>query len=197
MTTIYVSGKALQNLPKRNDFDFYPTPLSVAQDALTYIPLTTNPSCILDPGAGTGVWGRAARGLFPKATITGIDMRPVPRPAAYNFWFTGDYLLMDAAPAFDLVMGNPPYKYAEQFVRQAYRMLEPNGYLIMLLRMNFLEGQARADGLWRTHPLKQAVVCSKRVSFSGDGKTNATAYAYFIWQKGYTGETRLLWSKAA
>jgi hypothetical protein len=154
MTTIYVSGKTLQNMPKRTDFDFYPTPLSVAQDALTYIPLTVNPTCILDPGA-------------------------------------------EGAACFDLVMGNPPYKYAEQFVRQAYRMLEPDGHLIMLLRMNFLEGIGRAHGLWRTHPLKQTVVCSRRVSFSGDGKTNATAYAYFIWQKGWKGDTRLLWSKAA
>lgn len=195
MTTIYVSDK--DKLPKRNDFDFYPTPLAVAQDALTYIPLTTNPTCILDPGAGTGVWGKAARVLFPKATITGVDLRPVPKAPAYNFWFNGDFLLMDATPAFDLVIGNPPYKYAEQFVRQSFKLLEQGGYLVMLLRLNFLESQTRATGLWRQHPPLEVVVSSKRVSFTGDGKTNATAYAYFIWQKGYTGDTRLLWSKAA
>lgn len=195
MTTIYVHQGT--TLPKRNDFDFYPTPLSVAQDALGYVPSAIKPTCILDPGAGTGVWGQAARKLWPAATITGVDLRPVPKSPAYNFWFHGDYLLMDAPPCFDLVIGNPPYKYAEQFVKQSFKFLESGGHLIMLLRLNFLESQSRATGLWRTHPLKQAVVCSKRVSFTGDGKTNATAYAYFIWQKGWKGSTELMWSKAA
>ena len=195
MTTIYMKGD--KSLPKRQDFDFYPTPLAVAQDALTHVPIMINPTCILDPGAGTGVWGKAARGLFPQSTITGIDLRPVPKVPAYNFWFHADYLLMDAAPVFDLVIGNPPYKYAEQFVRQSMKMLEIQGCLILLLRLNFLESQSRATGLWREHPPLKVVVSSKRVSFTGDGKTNATAYAYFIWQKGWKGETRLLWSKAA
>lgn len=190
MTTIYVSESARKALPKRDRDDFYPTPYGVALDALNYIP--GEPQCILDPGAGTGVWGRAAREHFPRATITGVDVRPIPKARGYHFWFTGDYLLMDgSAPAFDLVVGNPPYKYAEQFVRQSWKLLEPGGYLVFLLRLNFLEGQGRRFGIWRTHPLKECVVCSKRVSFSGDGKTNATAYGYFIWQKGWRGTTSL------
>lgn len=197
MTTIYASGFALKNLPKRADFDYYPTPYPVALDALSYMPRTLTPTCILDPGAGLGVWGQAARSLWPQACITGIDIRPLQRPAAYNFWFTNDFRLMDEARCFDLVVGNPPYKYAEPFVRHSLKMLEPGGYLIMLLRLNFLESKSRANGLWRDYPLFEVIVSAGRVSFTGDGRSNATAYAYFIWKQGYKGETVLKWSKAA
>lgn len=195
MTTIYVNQGT--TLPKRKDFDFYPTPLPVAVDALRRLPAGVNPRNILDPGAGTGVWGKAARFVWPKATVTGVDIRPVARPPQYSFWFQHDFLLTDAHGTFDMVVGNPPYKYAEQFVKHGMKHLETGGYLVFLLRLNFLESQSRAAGLWRQHPPCKVVVCSSRISFTGDGKTNATAYAYFIWQKGWQGETALSWSKAA
>lgn len=197
MTTLYISANAISNLPARRDFDFYPTPAAVAVDALEHLPSDFKPECVLDPGAGTGVWGRAARQLWPTTTITGVDLRPVARPAAYNFWFNEDFLLTDSAPAFDLVVGNPPYKYTEQFVRHSMSLLENGGYLVFLLRLSFLEGQSRQRGLWRHYPPRRVVVCSKRVSFTDDGRTNATAYAYFIWQRGWVGDTLLNWSRAA
>src|SRR5262245_27832883 len=101
---------------------------------------------------------------------------------------------MDKARAFDLVIGNPPYKHTEQFVRHGMDMLESGGYLVFLLRLNFLEGQGRGRSFWNRYPPVKVVVSSRRVSFSGDGKSNATAYAYFVWQQGYTGETKLAWA---
>jgi hypothetical protein len=198
MTTIYASAKALQNLPNRKDFDFYPTPQGVCDDALSFLPTDCNPFSILDPGAGTGVWGKAARKRYPSALITGMDIRPeTVRPSSYNFWMHGDFLLTDSAPCFDLVIGNPPYKYAEQFVRHSLNMLESGGFLIMLLRLNFLEGRDRGGKLYRKYPPKNVVVRAGRVSFTGDGQANATAYAYFIWQKGWVGKPLLEWSLAA
>lgn len=198
MTTIYASAKALANMPKRHDFDFYPTPLSCCEDALSFLPYHVKPECILDPGAGTGVWGKAARKLYPEAMITGVDIRPeTMRPSSYNFWVHGDFLLMDKQPAFDLVIGNPPYNRAEQFIRHSMAMLEPLGHLILLLRLNFLEGQSRSKGLYRHFPPKKVVVRSSRVSFTGDGQANATAYAYFIWQQGWAGLPSLDWSLAS
>lgn len=189
MATIYVSDKAKTQLPARKDFDFYPTPNWAASTALKYAP--KHPQCILDPGAGSGVWGRAARRRFPNALITGLDVRCLERPRAYNFWYTGDFLLSDRDPAFDLVIGNPPFKYAEQFVRQSWALLEQGGHIIFLLPLDLLSGQERKLNFWRRFPLKKCVVCSSRISFSGDGKSNATIYGFYIWQKGFQGKTLL------
>lgn len=195
MTTIYASAKALSNLPKRRDFDFYPTPLYVAQDALSFLPSAFTPQCILDPGAGTGVWGKAARQVWKDTTITGIEIRPeATRPTAYNFWIAQDFLLTLPDTVFDLVIGNPPYNRAEQFIRHALAMLESGGYMIMMLRLAFLESKTRVRSLYRYHPPQTVVVRANRVSFTGDGQSNATPYAYFIWQKGWHGEPTLKWS---
>lgn len=199
MTTIYMNatGNALANLPKRRDFDFYPTPASCCEDALSFLPDDLGAKCILDPGAGTGMWGKAARKRYPSALITGVELRSeTEQPREYNFWIHDDFLLTRAVPAFDLVIGNPPYNRAEQFVKHSIAMLEDNGYLILLLRLNFLESHGRARGLYRKYPPKIIVVRAGRVSFTGDGQSNATAYAYFIWQKGFVGKPTLEWSLA-
>lgn len=195
MTTVYVSGNAINNLPKRRAFDFYPTPLHVASDALTFLPEGFTPQCILDPGAGTGVWGMASRRRWPNSLITGVELRTeTPKPNAYNFWMHQNFLLSTATPAFDLVVGNPPYDVAEQFIRHSLNCLEHGGYMVLLLRLAFLESQTRARALYRHTPPQSVVVRANRVSFTGDGQTNATAYAYFIWQKDWHGEPALKWS---
>jgi hypothetical protein len=182
-------------LKKRDEHDFYPTPLNYALNGLRLLPVHLTPQNILDPGAGSGVWGQAARCVYPDALITGIELRPVQRHPAYNFWFTGDFrLLADDEPCFDLVIGNPPYKFSEAFVRSSLMMLNPDGYMVLLLPLQFLAGQARGKGLWRKYPPVKVVVCSNRPSFTGDGKTDATEYAFFIWRKGWRGSPSIEWS---
>lgn len=195
MTTIYVSDSAKKKFPKRRDFDFYPTPLHVAVDALSFLPTELEATRILDPGAGTGIWGRAARRLYPYAHIMGYEVRTeTEKPNAYDVWRHEDFLLSPPFEHSNLVIGNPPYEYAEQFVRGGLDNLLSGGYLIFLLRLNFLESQARVKTLYRDYPPQTVIVRASRVSFTGDGQSNATAYAYFIWQKGWKGETVLKWS---
>lgn len=199
MTTIYVnSDKLLAAWPTRRAFDFYPTPIEVARDALTFLPSDFIPTRVLDPGAGSGVWGQAARERWRDAWMVGVEERDVHATPDYDWWLTQNYL---ANPVYDIstpsvscVIGNPPYHLAEQFVRRSYDLLWKGGWLIFLLRLNFLEGKKRSLGLYRDLPLHTCVVRASRVSFTGDGKTNATAYGYFIWQKGWQGTTTLKWS---
>lgn len=190
-------------LPPRRDHDFYPTDLGTVTRILEKYRLQPSekrhfryPRRVLDPGAGSGNWGKIARELWPITNITGCEIRPdAPRPAAYDTWLVGDFvsIYQGMFPAFDLVMGNPPFKPAEEFVRVAWELLHPDGYLIFLLRLSFLEGQGRRDGLFAELPPKAIWVCSKRPSFTEDGKTNATAFAAFVWQKGWSGDTALEW----
>ena len=190
MKTIFIKDST--TLPERHDFDFYATPPGFARAALEQLPAWFKPRCILDPGAGTGVWGRVARERWHNSLITGIEIRDVARPAAYNFWFTSGFQhVIRKQPCFDLIIGNPPFKDAEMFVRGALEMLEDHGFLMYLLRLNFIAGQDRGAGLWKDTPLRKMVIASKRISFTGD--SNPNDHALFIWQKGYVGEASLGW----
>jgi hypothetical protein len=191
MTTIYVSDKS--TLPKREDYDFYPTPSPVVERCLSVLPTDFTPRRILDPGSGTGVWGDAARKRWRDAWILGAEIRDIRKPDSYDEMMRGDFRLQDVPCQVDLVMGNPPYKYAESFVRIGLETLRPNGFLVYLLRLNFLEGKARAKGLYRKFPLYECHVLG-RVSFTGNGKVNATAFGLFVWKQGHKGDTALKWS---
>lgn len=165
----------------RDTFDFYPTPRPYADQMLDLVGHFHEPPYVLDPGAGTGVFGDAVRAAYPEAVIAGTDLRPLPRPVSYDYWQTGvDFLKMRPAPVFDLVVGNPPYKFAEQFVRLSMASLREGGRLVFLLRLAFLESERRLK-LWRDYPLKEVWVFPKRPSFTGNGKSDATAYAAFVW----------------
>jgi hypothetical protein len=182
-----------KQLRPRDPHDHYPTPLPLCQHALREYSYPRGVTSILDPGAGTGVWGVAARDCYPNADIVGYELRDAPQPPAYTHWIQGDYLSSEAAPLFDLIIGNPPYTLAEPFIRRALRQLKPAGSLIFLLRLAFLAGQDRGRGLWRDYPPAHIGVCSRRPSFTGNGKTDATDYAIFVWRAGWQGETRLDW----
>lgn len=79
------------------------------------------------------------------------------------------------------MIGNPPYRLAEEAVRWGLTHLRFGGAVVMLLRLAFLEGQARGRGLWREFPPSRVRVLTRRPSFTGNGKTDATAYAIFEW----------------
>lgn len=181
----------------RDEHDFYPTPQALADAALDLLPETFKPIYILDPGAGTGVWGKAAVRKWDRES-DGIELRPARCPNRdnerlyYCQWLDRtDYLTWQPRYFYDLVLGNPPYRHAEAFVRKAIALTRPGGYVLFLLRLAFLEGQARGAGLWRDLPPAHVAVCSRRPSFTGNGKTDATAYAVFIWQVDRPAETRL------
>ena len=81
-------------LPKRQDHDFYATPIEFCEAALRALPATIAPQFILDPGAGSGNWGKAAHKVYGgSADITGVDIRNVPRPPEYNSWINGKSFL--------------------------------------------------------------------------------------------------------
>lgn len=168
----------------RDEHDFYPTPIGLCRAALGMLPRSFRPKTIIDPGAGNGVWGVAARGYWPWTTIEGIELRPSVKPFVYDSWLDStNYLDWEIGYQRDLIMGNPPYRHAEEFIRKALSELRPAGYLVFLLRLAFLEGQERGAGLWREFPPLKVGVCSRRPSFTDNGKTDATAYAVYIWQK--------------
>ena len=91
----------------RDANDFYPTPLKVCQQALSLLPLGYIPDTILDPGAGTGVWGQSAKERWPYAHLTGVELRNVAPHDAYDDWYQDDFRLWPERSEFAPVNPGP------------------------------------------------------------------------------------------
>ena len=97
------------------------------------------------------------------------------------------------------ILTNPPYKFAQEFVSKALEVLNDGCKCYMFLKLTFLEGQKRYNELFRDSPPPQRLyVFSSRISCAMNGDfdkypSSAVAYAWFVWQKGYTGETKVEW----
>ena len=95
------------------------------------------------------------------------------------------------------IVTNPPYKYALEFVKKALNCVKDNRKVAMLLRLLFLEGKARRE-FFNVNPPKTVYVFSARIDCAKNGdferyKSGAQAYAWFVWEKGYTGDTVIKW----
>lgn len=169
----------------RDARDFYPTPeglvLAILHAIAPWVSLNERSPRILDVGAGHGIWGKIVRKLWPHAHIAGVDNHfHHPRVSGvYDVWFVCDFLEFNWE-GYDIIIGNPPYKYAEEFVRHAHKFCDS---VIYLLRLAFLESQTRLYGLWQEIIPIIVWVLGRRPSFTGDGKTDATAYAVYWWNK--------------
>lgn len=93
------------------------------------------------------------------------------------------------------IITNPPYKYAKEFVEKALDISMVGVKVAMFLKLTFLEGQARKE-LFKKYPPKRIYVFSKRVECAKNGVftgSSAVAYAWYVWEKGYTGKPAVLW----
>jgi hypothetical protein len=182
------------DLRERHQFDFYPTDEDHVKAAFELLPTSFVPETVLDPGMGMGVFGKETKRRWQDSFTVGVELNnDMPLHNWYDWNIRGDFLNIPFDAPFDLVIGNPPYNEAEAFVRRSLAHLRPDGWLVFLLRLSFAESVGRF--LMFTHELPpfSVVVCSDRPSFTGDGKTDASAYAYFVWNKGYQGKTILDW----
>lgn len=107
-----------------------------------------------------------------------------------------DFLCLDENVNFDGdILTNPPYKRAMEFVLKALEILKEGRKCYMLLKLTFLEGVERYRELFSKYPPKiiysfpKRVMCAKNGEFEAmkQGGGSAVAYAWFVWEKGYTG----------
>lgn len=94
----------------------------------------------------------------------------------------GDYLTIPK-PRYDVIITNPPFFLAQEFIQKALSEVNDGGYVIMLLRLNFFGSKKRFD-FWQEHMPTHTYVHHKRMSFTDDGKTDSVEYMHCVWQKG-------------
>lgn len=185
---------------KRAINDVYLTPRGMAKATLDLLPERFIPKNILDPGMGTGIWGEACYNKWNVKSV-GVEIRSKENTnAKYSNAYRDTYYEDDfthytslypkdwqVIGKYDLVIGNPPFSLAEDFIRESFRWLAPKGYLVLLLRLAYLASEKRYLSLWKDYPLKELHVSSRRPSFyyeeTGAKGTDGEEYAIFVWQK--------------
>jgi hypothetical protein len=99
------------------------------------------------------------------------------------------------------IITNPPYKYANHFIVKAMSLMEEGYKLAFLLPIRYLEGKSRKD-IFKKYPPKVVYISSSRlvcaingefIDENGKEKGSAMAYAWFVWEKGYSGSTIIKW----
>jgi len=107
-----------------------------------------------------------------------------------------DFLTTTERIDYDIIT-NPPFSKATEFLTHAMEIMEQGNRLVMLLRIQFLEGVKRGQ-IYKEYPPKKIYVSSRniRCAKNGDFKNatgNASTYCWFIWEKGFKGEPRIGW----
>lgn len=98
------------------------------------------------------------------------------------------------------VITNPPYKLAKEFIEKAIDIIPEGRKVAMFLKIQFLEGKERKK-LFQKYPPKviyvssSRILCAKNAEFEAmkAGGGSAVAYAWYVWEKGYHGDTILKW----
>jgi len=111
-----------------------------------------------------------------------------------------DFLGIDNIEWDGDIITNPPYKYAKEFVEKALRIIPIGNKVAMFLKLQFMEGKGRKD-LFIKNPPKviyvssSRLMCAKNGNFEKmvDGGGSAVAYAWYVWEKGFKGDTIIKW----
>lgn len=182
----------------RAEHDHYCTPAWAIEDFLrAWMPggMTGSryPRRILDPAAGGRIWDdvepvgwdcpypealrKHLKEGSPEAEIVTNDIRQDSRADHKRDYLAGPF---PGAGTWDLIITNPPFKDAEAFIRKALKEVKPDGYVVMLLRLNFLGSAVREDLFDHFMP-SLIYVHRRRMCFTADGKTDSIEYAHMVW----------------
>lgn len=175
---------------ERQTHDYYATdPIAIPMLAQTGF--FDGASHVWEPACGGGhlVTPMRAMGLLVKATDLydyGAGMPDVDFLKCEKLWVED----------IDAIVTNPPYKYALEFCEKCVELGVPK--FAMFLKLTFLEG-AKRQAFFKDNPPRYVAVCVNRISCALNGdkeefaKSSAACYAWFIWEKGFTGHPEILW----
>lgn len=167
--------------------DYYVTPVAEVERFLKRI-IELEPGFldgrILDPAAG----GDPKHPMsYPEALLRfGVDPDRISTMDVREDSLAsvkGNYLKADVGGPPDLVITNPPFIRAQEFIEKALRDVRPGGWVAMLLRLNFF-GSRRRFGFWKAHMPKYAFVHHERISFRDDGSSDSIEHMHAVWKVG-------------
>ena len=177
-----VAGVAVDYDNREKD-DFYPTPPEGTEALLR---VETFSGAIWEPACGDGAISKVLESRGHEVISTDLVDRGYGA-ARIDF-------LMEWAPRAPNIVTNPPFKMVAPFLRHALQLT--TGKVAMLLRLQCLEGAERRE-IFDASPLKNVWVFSKRLTMYRAGKPTGEggmlAFAWFVFEHGYTGKPTLGW----
>lgn len=172
---------------ERAEHDFYATPTKATKLFLRYHSLDDG-MAMLEPSCGQGHISKVLQEQFPNSHIISTDL--IDR----GFGETGIDFLTHDFEKVDVVITNPPFKLAYEFIEKSLTLAKKQ--VIMFAKIQFLETEKRAE-LFENTPLKYVYVHSKRVSPMRNGEPlnehgkpwgSAMCFCWFVWEIGYEGD---------
>ena len=174
--------------------DFYATSPD-AIDVLLEYPAIQLPEKIWEPSCGSGCLSMRLEELGYEVVSTDLVER--------GYGIAGiDFFAQTKVPDdVKAIVTNPPYKFATNYVVHGLRLLPENGLLCLFLKTTFAEGKDRWNRIFSITPPRfvlqctERMLCAKNADFEGmrRGGGSAVSYAWWVWQKGWEGETVLGW----
>ena len=98
-----------------------------------------------------------------------------------------------------IILTNPPYSLATEFIEHALEILPDGGLYIALMNITYLAGQKRYQRVYSKGSLREIYVFSKRIECWKNGEQpkdkcgSIANYAWYVFQKGYKGQPTLYW----
>lgn len=190
--SVFVTLGASNHTDKeREPNDFYATD-PIAVDKLVWS-IGFIPSVVWECACGTGCLSERLKQYCHGVVSTDAIYR--------GYGKVKDFLLAKEMPSgCSCIITNPPYKLATEFILHALSLLPEGGRCIMFLKTTFLEGEKRHRLLFSKYPpqrilqFSKRVLCAKNADFQKMRKVgSAVSYAWFVWEKGYKGETTITW----
>ena len=130
------TGGSSDNFERQKD-DFYATPPSTTKIFLDNFKFNDN-SIFLEPACGMGHMSEVIKEYYSNAEVMSTDL--IDR----GYGLGGiDFLKHDYGRKFDIVITNPPFRFAKEFVEKSLQV--SNKYVVMLLKVQFLESKDRKE----------------------------------------------------
>lgn len=143
---------------ERANLDFYATNPKDVVEIMNLLNIDKG-NRILDPCAGNGHISKTLETLGYEVTTNDIIKRNI------ELDFTVDFLKEDIIGAYDLVVVNPPFKYAKEFILKS---LEYAPKVLVIAKLDLLESMVRKE--LNNKYLEKIFVHSKRAKFAKNGE---------------------------
>lgn len=189
--TVYsILGATNHSEGERETNDFYATDPSVL--ALLSVKYDI-PKVVMEPACGTGCLSQWLTDNGHKVYSSDIVDRGYGKVQDF-------FDILTLPEDCNCILTNPPYKYATEFVLHALDLLGDGGHAVFFLKTMFLETERRYREIFKNYPPRfvfqfiRRAMCAKNADFEEARRMgSAVSYAFFVWEKGYTGKTVIDW----